>query len=75
MKFNIDILKYQNMKLILDLTPGKVEEERIVGFCKIPTFTSVALNLQLSQRNVTIAPSEERRAIPPERKSIPEILT
>lgn len=33
------------MKFILDFIFGKVEEERIVGFCKILIFILVVLNL------------------------------
>lgn len=50
-------------ELTLDLTMEEVKV--IVGFCKILTFISVALDLQLSQRNVTIATLKKSWVTPP----------
>lgn len=47
------VLSYE---FILDFATGDVGDERIVGFCKILTFTSVALNLQPSHRKMLLEP-------------------
>lgn len=55
-------------ELALNLTMEEVKV--IIGFCKILTFASVALDLQLSRRNVTIATLKKSWATPP-RKTKP----
>ena len=52
-------------ELTVDATPGEVEEKTFTGFCKILTFTTVALNSQLPQRIVTTATLRKSQAAPP----------